>query len=97
MVEKLVIGRQAESDRSWVGVSCVGSQMGHFHPYLTAVGQQVETIERWKREVLHGKNINNLEIGALGHQCDFLGVHSTKVFDLKLYINTAGAKVLWFY
>ena len=63
MVENLVIGRQAESDRSWVGVSCVGSQMGHFHPYLTAVGQQVETIERWKREVLHGKNINNLEIG----------------------------------
>ena len=34
----------------WVGgFGCVGAKMGHFHPYLTALGHQVSTIQRLKR------------------------------------------------
>ena len=62
----LVIGQQAESDRRWVGgFGCVGVKMGHLHPYWTALGHQVNTIERLKREIKHDKNINNLQ--NLGH------------------------------
>ena len=38
----------------------MGAKMGHLPPYWTALGHQVNTMERLKREIRHDKNIKNL-------------------------------------